>query len=78
MSEIEGLQDVETSTIHLLLVKAEANFKPNPIDQTLIIDESSMLDITLMHKLVKYMEKYKINICRRCRSTSPNITRTSL
>ena len=45
MSEIEGLQDVETSTIHLLLVKAEANFKPNPIDQTLIIDEF-MLDIT--------------------------------
>ncbi len=57
MSEIEGLQDVETSTIHLLLVKAEANFKPNPIDQTLIIDESSMLDITLMHKLVKYMDE---------------------
>lgn len=57
MNEIPGLEYIATSTIHLLLVKSEANFKPNPIDQILVIDESSMLDITLMHKLMKYIGK---------------------
>ena len=37
--------------------KAEANIKPSPIDQTLIIDEASMLDITLMQKLVRSLDK---------------------
>ena len=57
ISQINGLENIETSTIHLLLVKAEVNIKPSPIDQTLIIDEASMLDITLMHKLVNSFDK---------------------
>lgn len=57
ISEIKGLEKTDISTIHLLLVKAEANIKPSPIDQTLIIDEASMLDITLMQKLVRSLDK---------------------
>ena len=57
ISEIKGLEKTDTSTIHLLLVKAETNIKPSPIDQTLIIDEASMLDITLMQKLVRSLDK---------------------
>ncbi len=54
LSETPGLKSFKPTTIHLLLVQIKSK-KKSEID-TLIIDESSMIDIELMEKIIEILK----------------------